>query len=131
MSLNSYDSKLLSLCKNTQQDEAHFVVIDPDRMQIYKSSGFYSTNVYAAAESSDRFSITIPAASVNPTVQSLVSLGMLRKFGTSPAYQVTHTGWFNRSLRRKEILKMIVTHVCFPIIVTLITEAILHGIQAL
>lgn len=121
--LYSYDVKILSALKKAQQSESDYVFLDLDTSRCWHCSGYYMSDVESAIRHDPDSHFKVRRGSEKPSLDHLIEQGCVARTAGS-VYQVTHHGWFNRSVRAKEVLKLIVTHVVFPSAVAFITTLI-------
>lgn len=121
MILYKSDRDMLSALRTAQGDEAHWVVPDKEHFCCYQSSGWESSHVEHAYKHSSPVRISVDAPSFDPSIEYLISTGLLSRKGSSPALHVTHLGWINRSITKAKIAELLLTHAAFPSIVAFLT----------
>ncbi len=132
MYLPNCDKKLLESMKKAQESECDYVLLLDDQTLVH-CSGFYSTNVNDALRSPHRFSAGFDSgALLDRSLQYLIDAGLVAHAPASASvYQVTHLGWYNKTIHRTEICNMILTHVAFPSLVALLTTLVTEFIARL
>ena len=123
------DAKVLALCKKMQMVEGDYFVVS-DGNEVRHCAGYDSQNVKRSEKVEPGKKIKMESSSFDACIDSLVSSGMIRRFGNSPAYQVTHAGWNQREVVRRERMEFIMTHALFPSFVSLATTAIIWLIKS-
>ena len=110
--------------------EGDFFILLPGN-EIRHCAGFDSQNVERSKKIEPGIKVRMEPSSFDACVNSLVESGMIRRFGSSPAGQVTHDGWNQREVTRREKREFMMTHALFPSFVSLATTAILWLIKSL
>lgn len=120
------DHKLLNACKHAQMREDKYVFVYPtsNKVSLYHLDSFYHEHVDAALNHDPDITIRIPDYTSRPTLNSLVSNGLLNRVASGDIYQVTHLGWYNNRLEFSTWLKLVITNVLFPAIVAFITTVL-------
>ena len=124
------DAKVLSVCKKMQIVEGDCFIICAGN-EIRHCAGYDSQNVKRSEKVEHGRKVRMEASSFDACIDSLVSSGMIRGFGNSPAYQVTHAGWNQREVIHRERLEFLMTHALFPSFVSLATTAIIWLVKSL
>ncbi len=124
------DLKVLSVCKKMQIIEGDYFMVCENN-EIRHCTGFGIDAVNRALKSEPGRKVKMEPSSFDACLGSLVESGMIKSFGTSPAKQVTHKGWNQREIIRRERREYIMTHALFPGIVSILTTLALWGIKAL
>lgn len=124
------DLKVLSACKKMQKIEGDYFVLFP-KNEICHCTGYGHAEIERALKFEPRIAVRLEPSSFDACIESLISSGMIRKFGTSPAYQVTHKGWNQRDVLRRQNLEFLMTHALFPSFVSIATTLLLHFIRSL
>lgn len=124
------DAKVLALCKKMQMVEGDYFVIFPGN-EIRHCTGFDIENVRRSEKVEPGKKIRMEPSSFDACISSLANSGMIRRFGTSPAGQVTHDGWNHREVIRRERREFLMTHALFPSFVSLATTAIIWAVKYL
>lgn len=115
------DIKLLTRLKTAQCSPTHYVVIDYDHLMAFPATGFYHIDVETAIGSGNGISLNISHAELEVSLAYLLKEGCIEKPSSGPVYHVTHSGWYNRYARRRECLRMFLTHILFPMLVAAVT----------
>lgn len=120
MELYRTDTKLLTRMKQAQGSLTGYALVTDTH--VCSCAGFRQSDVDHALESPQRVHrLSLPPDIVKASLVRMDSLGLIRRTGTSPAYQVTYDGWNARSVRVKEVSKLILTHILFPFLVAFLT----------
>lgn len=115
------DVKLIQVLKKAQIYPNYYVAINFDTKQAYTIQWPDHTGVENAFKCSEGIPIRLSDADLEVSLTYLMDQGYIKKPSSGPVYQVTRSGWYDRYVRRREIISLIVTHVLFPSIVALIT----------
>ena len=118
------DIKLLKTLKKAQSVPNYYVAINTHTMQAYTTTGYYTDDVDTAFKGTDGVPIKLSEADLEVSLQYLLKHEFITKPSSGSVYQVTRSGWYNRYVRRREILSLILTHVLFPSVVAFITTII-------
>ena len=119
--LYCYDKKVIKALKAAQYTDAAYVYIDPLSMECYHLADISHKDIESVMGYPSVSKIKIPPAFLYSSLKNLEQDGYIRKPLSKDIYQVTYNGWFAASVRRSEILKLIMTHVVFPSAVALVT----------
>ena len=120
--LPNYDISLLAALKRAQGDEAHYVAIH--NMQAYHLDGFSIKEAYDAIAAHKGVRIRGREASLEPALDNLEEHSLIRAIADQGLYQVTHSGWYYREIKAKEVTHILITGVLLPFIVSIITTLI-------
>lgn len=122
------DSRVLSLCKRMQCIEGDYFVICQNG-EIRHCTGFDKHAIDRAMKSEPGKMLRMEPSSFDACIKNLTTTGMIRSMG--PVCQVTHDGWNQREVIRRERLTFVMTHALFPSFVSIATTSILWLIRAI
>ena len=121
MTLYPPDIKLLKTLKEAQGIPTYYVVIDENSMQAFQCTSYHHSDVETAINGGQGIPIRLSRADLEISLQYLLENKYITRPAMAPVFQVLRPGWYNRYVRRREIIQAIVTHIVFPSIVALIT----------
>lgn len=130
MILYSTDIALLSKMKKAQVSlDGYTLVTNTD---VRFCTGFSTEDVNRAIGNPQHLTKhNLSSAELYASLDRMVALGLVKKFGNSPTRQVTYDGWNARQVRNREIIKMIVTHIVFPSAVAFFTTLFTLWVQGI
>lgn len=120
MHLFKSDIRILETLKKVQKSEECYVYVDIPNKRAYFSTSYYHDAVINAVSTNDYVSIESHNESISASLRYLEKHGLISTIGPS-VYQVTHLGWFNKEVMRRELIHSLITHILFPSIVALVT----------
>lgn len=124
------DIRLLKTLKKVQGLPTYYVAINTATKQAYMITGCTLADVTNAFNASEGVPIKLSDAELAISLDYLKDQGCIIKPANAPVYQVTHSGWYNGYVRRKEALSLVLTHVLFPSAVAFITTIITLLVRA-
>ena len=126
------DAKVLHFLKKVQQDEACFVSVNTDFCSaVHCKSGFDSEAHELAWKTEYNYRLKMPVSSFRACLKSLQHLGFIEKPHSGSIYQVTHDGWNQEEVIKRERREFLITHALFPCFVSVCTTALIWLIKSL
>lgn len=121
MILTIPEKKIIKTMKCVQKDLNTCVVFSNDFKNVYPCDDYFLDSVEKAFSSISKSSINLDATSAQYALQKLESIGYIKTFGSSPAYQLTYEGWYSEYITKVELFHAIINNIFVPIIVSVIT----------